>query len=251
MKVVIVGGTGLIGRKLAALLESAGHEAAIAAPSRGVDSVTGVGVAPIMKGADVVVDVSNSPSFEDRAVLEFFEASTRNLLAAEAEAGVRHHVALSVVGTDRMLDSGYFRAKFAQEALIRAGKVPFTIVRATQFFEFLDAIAHANTVGDTVRVSPAKLQPMAADDVAKALAVVVGQSPLNGICEVAGPKALGGDELVRRALAERRDPRHVQTDPSALYFGSKIDDASLTPAAGARLGSTTLEHWLASSSRAA
>jgi uncharacterized protein YbjT (DUF2867 family) len=245
MNIVIIGGSGLIGRKLAALLEQAGHRVLAASPSSGVNAVTGEGLAQALAGADVVVDVTNSPSFADDAVMAFFLSSTENLLAAEVAAGVRHHVALSVVGAERGPDSGYLRAKLAQEALIKAGPVPYTILRATQFFEFLMSIAHGGTQGNTVHATSAKLQPLAADDVAAALAKVVGEPPLNGACEVAGPQALPLDELLRRTLKAHGDAREVVRDDDARYFGAHIDDATLTAGAGARLGSITLERWLA------
>ena len=245
MKIVIIGGSGLIGRKLAALLRQAGHVALPASPSSGVDSVTGAGLSPALAGAQVVVDVTNSPSFEDEAVMRFFRASTENLLAAELAAGVRHHVALSVVGSERVPGSGYFRAKVAQESIIEAATVPYTIVRATQFFEFLTPIADASTQGRTVRASSAKLQPIAADDVAAALAKVATEPALNGTCEIAGPQSFGLDELLRLTLRSRRDPRDVVTDDDALYFGTRLDDASLMPGAEARVGTTSLERWLA------
>jgi uncharacterized protein YbjT (DUF2867 family) len=245
MRVVLVGGSGLIGKKLAALLRDAGHEVAIASPSHGVNAVTGEGLAKVMQGAQVVVDVSNSPSFEDQAVLDFFESSTRHLLAAEAAAGVRHHVALSVVGSDRVPDSGYLRAKLAQEALIRTGPVPYTIVRATQFFEFLGTIAHVSAVGDTLRASPARMQPVAGDDVAAALAEWVTRPPLTGTAELAGPEAFGIDALLRLVLAHSGDSRTVVTDPEARYFGARLDERSLVPLGEATLGRTTLAQWWA------
>lgn len=245
MKIVIIGGSGLIGRKLAALLGQAGHAVLAASPSTGVDAVSGQGLTAALAGAEVVVDVSNSPSFEDGAVRKFFEASTRNLMSAEAAAGVRHHVALSVVGADRLPDSGYLRAKVLQEALIEASSVPYTIVRATQFFEFLSAIAAANTQDDRVRVPSARLQPIAADDVAAALALIATATPLNGRCELAGPEALRLDVLLRRRLQAAGDAREVMRDDGARYFGARIDDHSLVPAGPARLGATSLQAWLA------
>ncbi|HEX2011800.1 MAG TPA: SDR family oxidoreductase [Roseateles sp.] len=245
MKAVIIGGSGLIGKKLAALLEQAGHVVLAASPSTGVNAVTGEGLAAALAGADVVVDVTNSPSFEDGAVMQFFKASTQNLLAAELAAGVRHHVALSVVGSERVPESGYFRAKVAQEALIKSSSVPYTIVRATQFFEFLGAIAHVSTEGQTVRVSSAQLQPMAAADVAAALARVAAEAPLNGTCEIAGPQVFRLDELMRRALRAGGDAREIVTDDAALYFGTRLSDASLMPGAGVRLGMIALDGWLA------
>ena len=245
MNVVIIGGSGLIGKKLAALLQQAGHAVTAASPSSGVNSVTGEGLAQVLKGAEVVVDVSNSPSFGDEAVMHFFQASTRNLLAAEVAAGVRHHVALSVVGSERLPDSGYLRAKVAQESLIKAGKVPYTIVRATQFFEFLMPIAQGSTSGQTVRLSSALLQPIAAADVAAALADVASQAPLNVTCEVGGPKAFPLDDLIRRVLQAKRDRRVVVTDVDAPYFGARLSETSLTAGDKARTGTTSLESWLA------
>jgi len=247
MNVVIIGGSGLIGRKLAALLQQAGHEVVAASPSSGVSAVTGEGLAQALAGAEVVVDVTNSPSFEDEAVMSFFKSSTQNLLAAELAASVRHHVALSVVGSERVPESGYFRAKVAQEAIIKGSTVPYTIVRATQFFEFLASIAHVSTQGQTVRASSARLQPMAADDVAAALAKVATEAALNGTCEVAGPQSFPLDELLRRTLQASQDPREVVRDDDALYFGTRLDDASLTPGVHARIGTTSLENWLAKS----
>ncbi|WP_372525228.1 SDR family oxidoreductase [Piscinibacter sp.] len=245
MKVVIIGGSGLIGKKLAAALQRAGHEVIAASPSSGVNTVTGEGLAKVLTGAEVVVDVTNSPSFEDEAVMNFFKSSTENLLAAELAAGVRHHVALSVVGSERVPESGYFRAKVVQESIIKGSKVPYTIVRATQFFEFLSSIAHVSTQGQTVRVSSAQLQPMAADDVAQALAKVATEAPLNETCEVAGPQSFRLDDLLRRTLQASHDPREVVQDDDALYFGTRLNDESLTPGASARIGMTSLESWLA------
>ena len=222
-----------------------------ASPNTGVDTITGDGLAEALQGAAVVVDVSNSPSFEDAAVLEFFTTSTRNLLDAEAVAGVGHHVAMSIVGADRLPDSGYLRAKVAQEQLIAASSIPYSIVRATQFFEFIDSIAAAATDGDTVRVSPMLIQPMAVDDVARAVGKVAAGSPLNGTIEIAGPEAFPLDELVRRALGARHDPRHVIADPHARYFGTELAERSLVADAGAQLGATRFEDWLAQSLSAA
>jgi uncharacterized protein YbjT (DUF2867 family) len=250
MKVVIIGGSGLIGKKLSAVLGQAGHDVTTASPSTGVNSVTGEGLEQALAGAQVVVDVSNSPSFEDEAVMRFFQASTSNLLAAAAKAGVRHFVALSVVGSERLPDNGYFRAKVAQEAIIEGSKQPYTIVRATQFFEFLGAIAHAGTHGQTVRLSPALIQPIAAADVAAALADVVNQEPLNGTCEVAGPEALPLDELIRRVLRANQDTLEVVTDADAPYFGARLTDQSLTPGKAPITGKTTLETWLAAAAEA-
>jgi uncharacterized protein YbjT (DUF2867 family) len=245
MKTVIIGGSGLIGKKLAALLVQAGHEVLAASPSTGVNAVTGEGLAAALAGAEVVVDVSNSPSFEDEAVMHFFQASTRNLLAAELASRVRHHVALSVVGSERLPESGYFRAKVAQEALIKASAVPYTLVRATQFFEFIGAIADVSSEGQTVRVSSALLQPIAADDVAAALARVACEAPLDDSCEIAGPQALPLDDLICRALRAGGDARKVVSDDEARYFGTRLNDQSLMPGAGVRLGTVTLDAWLA------
>ena len=243
MKVVVIGGSGLIGKKLIPLLRGARHEAVSASPSSGVNTLTGEGLAEALAGADVVVDVTNSPSFEDKAVLEFFEKSTRNILAAEAAAGVKHHVALSVVGADRFPDSGYLRAKVAQESLIKASKVPYTILRATQFFEFLGAIAGPGA--DTVRVSDAPMQPMAADDVAEALADVAMGSPANGVLEVAGPEALSMAAFVGKALAASGDTRRVVADPQARYYGAVLDALGLRPrGARPRIGPTRFEQWV-------
>jgi uncharacterized protein YbjT (DUF2867 family) len=244
VKVVVIGGSGLIGSKVVAKLREHGHEAVAASPNSGVNTLTGEGVAEAMDGAAVVVDVSNSPSFEDAAVLEFFETSTRTLLAAESAAGVGHHVALSIVNADGVPDSGYLRAKVAQERLITSSGVPFSIVRATQFFEFLEGIAQAATEGDTVRLPSALIQPLAADDVAAAVAKVAVSAPLNGIVEIAGPEAFGFDTFVAAGLAARNDPRRVVVDPAATYFGAKLDERSLLPGDGAQLGATSLEEWL-------
>ncbi|MDM0107997.1 SDR family oxidoreductase [Variovorax sp. J22R24] len=244
MKVVIIGGSGLIGKKLSTLLRQAGHEVASASPSSGVNTVTGEGLDQALVGAQVVVDVSNSPSFADEQVMEFFRASTRNLLAASAKAGVDHFIALSVVGADRAPASGYLRAKVAQESLIEGGKVPYTIVRATQFFEFLMPIAEANTSGQTVRLPSGRLQPMAASDVAAALAEVVGDEPRNGIRDIAGPQAVPLDDLIRHVLKAGKDAREVVTDHDATYFGAPLSDGSLTPAGKHWTGKTSLDHWL-------
>jgi uncharacterized protein YbjT (DUF2867 family) len=247
MKIVVIGGTGLIGTKLVKLLRERGDEALPASPSSGVNSVTGEGLAEALAGAQVVVDVTNSPSWEDKAVLEFFVKSTRNVLAAEAAAGVGHHVALSVVGTERLLQSGFFRAKIEQERLIKASKIPYTIVRSTQFFEFVDGIAQSATDGQTVRLSPAHIQPIVSDDVAAALAEVTLQPPVNGMIEIAGPERLGIDELVRRFLRAKQDARQVVTDVHARYFGIDVNDRSLTPGDNPRLGPTRFDDWLSRS----
>lgn len=244
MKIVVIGGTGLIGTKLVNNLRQLDHEVVAASPSAGVNAVTGEGLADVLSGAQVVVDVANSPSFEDKAVLEFFETSTRNLLAAEAAAGVKHHVALSVVGTDRLLQSGYFRAKMAQEDLIKASNVPYTIVRATQFFEFINSIAYVATEGQTVRLSSAYVQPIVSDDVAAALVDFTLEAPVNGTVELAGPDRLRLDELVRRFLSVQQDTRQVVTDDNALYFGAELNDQSLVPGDNPRITSTHFEDWL-------
>jgi uncharacterized protein YbjT (DUF2867 family) len=246
MKIVVIGGTGLIGSQVVSRLNEHGHEAIPASPDTGVNTLTGEGLADALTGADVVVDVSNSPSFEDAAVLEFFETATGNLLAASAAAGVKHYVALSVVGTERMSDKGYFKAKAVQESLIRGFSVPYTIVHATQFYEFLKSIAALATDGDTVRVPPVLFQPMAAEDVAKAVGRTAAGAPVNGIVEIGGPEQFRMDELIRQALQARNDPRQVVTDPDALYFGDyKVDDTTLVPAAGATLGEVRFQDWLA------
>jgi uncharacterized protein YbjT (DUF2867 family) len=244
MKIVVIGGSGLIGSKLVPKLRELGHEAVAASPNSGVNSVTGEGLAEAIKGASVVVDVSNAPAWEDSAVLNFFETSTRNLLASEAAAGVKHHVALSVVGTERMLESGYFRAKIAQENLIKASAIPFSIVRATQFFEFVKGIADLSTDGNTVRLPSAPIQPMAADDVAAAVARVAISAPLNSIVEIGGPEKFRLDELVRQALAAWNDPRQVVTDPNARYYGIAVGEKTLIPDDDAQLGETRFETWL-------
>jgi uncharacterized protein YbjT (DUF2867 family)/quercetin dioxygenase-like cupin family protein len=244
MKIVVIGGSGLIGRKLVNNLRQHGHEVMAASPSSGVNAITGEGLAQALTGAQVVVDVANAPSWEDAAVLDFFEASGRNLLAAEGAAGVGHHVALSVVGTDRLLASGYFRAKLAQENLIKASGIPYTIVRATQFFEFLGGIAQFSTVGQTVHLPPALAQPIAADDVASALAEVTLGAPVNGMIEIAGPERAGLDKLVGRFLSATKDPREVITDVDARYFGLVVNDQSLTPGANPLIGTTFFEDWL-------
>jgi uncharacterized protein YbjT (DUF2867 family) len=245
MKIVVIGGSGLIGSGLVKKLRQLGHDVVPASPRTGVNAVTGEGLAAALAGASVVVDVSNAPSWEDAAVLKFFDASTRNLLAAESAAGVRHHVALSVVGTERLLDSGYFRAKMAQENLITAGAVPYTIVRATQFFEFLGGIAQAGADGQVIRLPPALMQPIAADDVSAALVDYTLGQPLNEIVELAGPEPIAIDEAARRFLAASGDARQVVADPKATYYGIKVDDRSLTPGNGARLATTRLDDWLA------
>jgi uncharacterized protein YbjT (DUF2867 family) len=251
MKVVVIGGSGLIGKKVVKDLRQRGHDVLAASPSSGVNTVTGEGLAQALTGAQVVVDVSNAPNWEDNAVLAFFETSSRNLLAVEAAAGVGHHVALSVVGTDRLLASGYFRAKLAQERQIKASPIPYTIVRATQFFEFVGSIARLATDGQTVRVPPVLMQPIAADDVAAALAVVALAEPLNGTVELAGPEPIRQDDLVRQFLSATGDARTVITDPKALYYGLAVNDRSLTPGDNPRLGPTRFEDWLSHSAEPA
>jgi uncharacterized protein YbjT (DUF2867 family) len=251
MKIVVIGGTGLIGSKLVKKLREHGHEAVAASPNTGVNSVTGEGLADALKGASVVVDVTNSPSWEDAAVLKFFETSTRNLLANEAAAGVGHHVALSVVGTERLLESGFFRAKLAQENLIKASSIPYSIVRATQFFEFVKQIADFSTVGNQVRLPPALFQPMAADDVASAVARIATNSPVNGTVEIGGPEQFRMDELARRDLAARHDPREVISDPHARYVGIAVSERTLVPGDNAQLGEAHFEDWLNQSTKQA
>ena len=244
MKIVVIGGTGLIGTKLVNRLRQDGHEVLPASPNSGVNTITGEGLAEALEGAQVVVDVANSPSFEDRAVLEFFETSGRNLLAAEAAAGVRHHLALSVVGADRLPDSGYLRAKLAQERLIKASKIPYTILRSTQFFEFMGGIAQSATIGRSVRLSPALVQPVASDDVVAVLAELTVGTPRNGAVEVAGPERIGLEEIVRRLLSAKGDAREVVADVHARYYGTELDDRSLTPGESPRIGRTRFEEWL-------
>jgi uncharacterized protein YbjT (DUF2867 family) len=244
MKVVVIGGSGLIGAKLVNNLRERGHKVVAASPASGINTITGEGLAEALTGADVVVDVANSPSFEDRAVLEFFETSGRNLLGAEAVAGVKHHVALSIVGTERLPNSGYLRAKMAQENLIKAAKIPYTIVRSTQFFEFLGGIAQSNTNGKTVRLSPALFQPIASDDVVAALTDVALGTPVNGIVEVAGPERVRMSELVERFLNAKHDQRTVVPDAHAPYFGVELSDQSLVPGDRARIAATRFEDWL-------
>jgi len=248
MKIVVIGGSGLIGSKVVGLLRAKGHEVLAASPNTGVNTITREGLAEALAGASVVVDVANSPSFEDKAVLEFFETAGRNLLAAEAAAGVGHHVALSVVGADRLPESGYMRAKMAQEKLVRISKVPFTILRSTQFFEFVGAITQSGTDGDTIRLSPALLQPVASDDVAMAIADAALRKPLNDIAELAGPEKIPLDELARLYLTAKEDRRRVIADVHARYFGTELDDRSLTPGAAPLLGAIRFEDWLRDSS---
>ena len=244
MKMVVIGGTGMIGSKLVTTFREQGHEVVAAAPSTGVNALTGEGLEPALAGAAVVVDVSNSPSFEDSAVLTFFDTSTRNLIAAEKAAGVGHHVAPSVVGTDRLPQNGYFRAKLAQERLIEESTIPFSLVHATQYFEFVRSIADTATEGTTVRMPPVWFQPIAGEDAAKTLARVALEAPLNGRLEVAGPERFRMDEFFRAALAAWDDPREVVTDPHALYFGTEVGERSLVPDDGALLGALTYADWL-------
>ncbi len=247
MKIVVIGGTGLIGTKLVNNLRQRGHEVLAASPKSGVNTFTGDGVAQALKGAQVVVDVANAPSWDDKAVMEFFQTAGRNLLAAEKAAGVRHHVALSIVGDDRLPASGYLRAKVVQENLIKASGISFTIVRSTQFFEFAKGIVQSATEGQSVRLSPALFQPIAADDVAAALTDVALAEPLNSTIEIAGPEPIRMDEFARRFLSATRDPRKVNADAHAQYFGTELNDQSLTPGDNARLGPTHFEEWLSRS----
>ncbi|MGE7472496.1 SDR family oxidoreductase [Bosea sp. NPDC003192] len=247
MKIVVIGGTGLIGSKLVQNLKARGHKVLAAAPNTGVNTITREGLAEALDGAAVVVDVANAPVWEDKAVLDFFETSGRNLLAAEAAAGVRHHVALSIVGSERLPDNGYFRAKVAQESLIKASGIPYTILRATQFFEFVGAIVQSAVVGEEIRLSPALIQPMASADVAAALADAAVAPPVNGTIEVAGPEAMPLDELARRFLKATQDPRKIVPDIHARYYGGVLSDRSLTPGEYARIGAIRFEDWLSQS----
>ncbi|HWT70794.1 MAG TPA: SDR family oxidoreductase [Oxalicibacterium sp.] len=250
MKILIIGGSGLIGSKVGANLRQLGYDVVAGSPRMGINTITGEGLAEAVKGTQVVIDLSNSPSFEDQAVLDFFETSGRNLLAAEAAAGVKHHIALSVVGTERMLDSGYFRAKMAQENLIKAAKVPYTIVRSTQFFEFLAGIAQYGTVGNEIRLSPAKVQPISSDDIAAIVADTALAEPVNGTFDAAGPEKFGLADLMQRYLEALGDSREVVADAGALYYGARLDDQSLTPIDSARIGRTTFAAWLGKSQAA-
>jgi uncharacterized protein YbjT (DUF2867 family) len=243
MKIAVIGGSGLIGSKLVNRLRQMGHEVVAASPNTGVNTITGEGLAEALKGAQVVVDVANSPSFEAKAALEFFETSGRNLLAAEAKAGVRHHLALSVVGTDRLLESGYFRAKMAQENLIKDSGIPYTILHSTQFFEFIDSIIKSGVDGDVIRLSPALVQPIASDDVAAALADLAVGMPINGTIEVAGPDQYPLDALARTVLAARKDGRQVIADVHARYYGAELNDLTLTPSDHPRFAPTRFEDW--------
>jgi uncharacterized protein YbjT (DUF2867 family) len=250
MKIVVIGGTGLIGSKTVAILRRSGHEVVAASPKGGVNTITGEGLKEALAGAQVVIDLANSPSFEDKAVLEFFETSGRNLLAAEAAAGVRHHVALSIVGIDRS-DNGYFRAKIAQEKLIKSSGIPYTIIRSTQFLEFLRGIADSSTDGNKVRISPGLFQPIAADDVAAIVADVALAAPRNGIVEIAGPERAPFNDIVARYLKAISDPREVVRDPNARYFGGLVEEHSLVPLGDARLGHIGFDEWLRRSQAAA
>jgi uncharacterized protein YbjT (DUF2867 family) len=247
MKIVVIGGSGLIGSRLVEKLREAGHDPLAASPDSGIDTLTGEGVREALEGAQVVVDVSNAPAWDDAAVLDFFQTSSRNLLAAETAAGVSHHVALSVVGADRLPESGYFRAKIAQEEAVKAGSVPYTILRATQFFEFIGRIADSSTDGETVRLAPVFVQPESADDVAAALAEIAVSPPVNGIIELAGPEEFRLDELARRVLWAKGDRREVIGDVHARYFGTELTYYSLTPGSDARIAPTHFEDWLSQS----
>lgn len=244
MKIVVIGGSGLIGSKLVAKLGQAGHEVIAASPASGVNTLTGEGLSEALKGASVVVDVANSPSFEDKAVMDFFVTSGTNLLAAEKEAGIKHHIALSVVGTERLQDSGYFRAKLAQEKLIKESGVPYSILHSTQFFEFVGGIVQSGTVGETVHMSPALIQPIASDDVVAAMTDITLGNPLNSTVEVAGPEKFQLNKLVEKYMELKKDTRAVIADKNARYFGVELNDGSLTPAENARLGSIRYDQWI-------
>jgi uncharacterized protein YbjT (DUF2867 family) len=245
MKIVVIGGTGLIGSKVVSNLRQKGHEVVAASPNTGVNTITGEGLAEALSGAEVVIDLANAPDFSDDPVMAFFKTSGRNLMAAEKAAAVRHHVALSVIGSDRLPDSGYLRAKAAQEKLVNASGIPYTIIRSTQFFEFLGGIAQSAADGETIRLSPAHVQPVASDDVAALVAKVATMAPANGIVELAGPERISLDDLVRRYLVAKHDPRKVVTDVHARYFGTELNDKSLTPGDNPHIGSTSFETWLA------
>ncbi len=245
MKIVVIGGTGLIGSKVVACLEEEDHEAVSASPDSGINTLTGEGLADVLQGASVVVDVTNSPSFEDEAVMDFFTTSTTNLLAAETEAGVRHHVALSVVGTERLSESGYFRAKIAQEKLIADSLIPYSIVHATQFFEFVKSIADGATDGDTVRLASVLIQPIAADDVAAAVCEISQRPPADGVIEIAGPEQFRLDQLIRQGLSAKGDPRTVVADPEARYFDAELQERTLLPTNAVHLGEIRFNDWLA------
>ncbi|CDM61682.1 MULTISPECIES: SDR family oxidoreductase [Rhizobium] len=247
MKIVIIGGTGLIGSKTAARLRNKGHEVLAASPNTGVNTVTGEGVAEALAGAEVVIDLANAPSWEDKAVLEFFETAGRNLLAADAKAGVKHHIALSIVGSERLPDNGCFKAKLAQERLIKESSIPYTIVHSTQFMEFLKGIADEATVGAVARLSPAAFQPIASDDVADVMADVALGKPLNGTIEIAGPERAPMNEIIARYLKAANDPRMVEADVHARYFGSELNDQSIVPGESARIGKVGFQDWFRSS----
>jgi uncharacterized protein YbjT (DUF2867 family) len=249
MNITVLGASGLIGSKLVNLLREQGHDVVAASLASGLNTITGAGLDEVLAGAQVVVDVTNSPSLDDKAVLDFFETSSRNIVAAEVKAGVKHHVALSVIGTERLQESGYFRAKMAQENLVTTSPIPYTILHSTQFFEFLGGIAKAGTLGQTVHVSPALVQPIASDDVVATLAKIAVSPPVNGIVEVAGPERVSLAELVKRFLIETGDPRLVMADANARYFGAVLNDQSLTPGANPRIGSRTFEAWFSTSTR--
>jgi len=244
MKIVVIGGTGLIGSKLVEKLQATGHEAVAASPDTGVNTITGEGLAEVLEGTEVVVDVANAPVWEDAEVLDFFRTSARNLIAADAVAGVSHQVTLSVVGTDRLQDSGYFRAKLAQEEAVESGDVPYTILRATQFYEFISRLADSSSDGESIRLAPVLIQPEAADDVASALAEIATSAPVNGIVELAGPEQFRLDDLARRVLEANADPRPVIADPGARYFGAELHETSLIPGDNSRIGPTRFEDWL-------
>lgn len=250
MKILVIGGSGLIGSKVVANLRQLGYDVVVGSPSTGINTMTGEGLADAVKGVQVVIDVSNSPSFEDQAVLDFFETSGRNLLAAEETAGVKHHIALSVVGTERMLASGYFRAKMAQENLIKAAGLPYTIVRSTQFFEFLGGIAQYGTVGNEIRLSPAQVQPISSDDIAAIVSDTALAEPINGSFDAAGPEKVGLADLMKRYLKALGDKRIVVPDAGAAYYGAQINDQSLTPSGEARIGTTAFAAWLSKSQTA-
>lgn len=250
MKIVVIGGTGLIGSKLVERLRQAGHAPLAASPDTGVNTITGEGLPEALQGAEVVVDVSNAPVMDDAGVLNFFETSSRNLLAAEVAAGVNHHVVLSVVGADRLPDSGYLQAKIAQEEIVKAKRVPYTIVRASQFYEFISRLADSNSMGEVIHLAPVLVQPESADDVAATLADVAVSEPMNGVVELGGPEQFRLDELARRVLETNNDQRLVETDPHARYFGAELDDDSLTPGDGARIAPTRFEDWLGESAAA-
>lgn len=244
MKIVVIGGTGLIGSKLVKRLEAKGHEVIAASPASGVNTITGEGLSEVLAGADIVVDVANSPSFEDKAVMDFFQTSGRNLVAAEAAAGIKHHVALSVVGTEKLQASGYFRAKLAQEEIIKKSGIPYTLVHSTQFFEFMFGIAQSGTQGDKIHLSPAMMQPIYSDDVADLLVALVLSEPLNGIAEIAGPESIRISEAVTSYLRQIGDSREVVVDDKTPYFGALLDDQTLMPSAGVRVGKTGFSEWV-------